>query len=86
MARPAPRHTARYPSFVPLPDQLPAGGVLLVDLGQLLFTVDIRLIDGLHTSAAGIAAAVTALAAAAAGAQCPAYDLLPLRTGGIFDQ
>ena len=38
-----------------------------VDLRQLLFAVDIRLIDGVHPTAAQIVAAITALTAAATG-------------------
>lgn len=74
------------PGGSPSADQSAAGGVFGVDLRQFLFTVDIGLVDGLHPSAAGVAAAAAAVTQAAAGIQRPPHDLLPLGAGGVPDQ
>ena len=72
--------------FSVLPHRLAPGGVGRVDLRQLLLAVDIRLIDAVHTAAAGVAAAVTAIAAITADAERPAHELLTLCAGGVLDE
>ena len=57
-----------------------------VDLRQLLFAVDIRLIDGVHPTAAQIVAAITALTAAATGGQTLPDDLFAFFSGGVPNQ
>ena len=74
------------PAAFLLPHQLTSGGVFRVDVGQLLFTVNIRLIDAVHAAAAGVAAAVAAVAAGAAGTERPPHDLLTLCAGGVLDE
>ena len=79
MARHLPRHTIS-------PNQPTAGGVLLVDLGELLLAVDIGLVDTVYPAAAGVAAAIAAVTGAAAGAEGAADDLLPLGAGGVLNE
>ena len=66
--------------------QLAPGGVFGVDVRQLLFAVDIGLVDGIDAPAAGVAAAVAAVTGRTAGVETAADDLLPLGAGGVLDQ
>src|SRR5574344_1545211 len=80
---------APAPAFLPAPgscsphETMP---ILGVDLPELLFTVDIRLVDGVHPAAAQIVTAIAALTAAATGGQALPDNLFTLLPGGIPNQ
>jgi hypothetical protein len=57
-----------------------------IDFRQFLFTLDIRAVKFLYTSAAQIPAAAAPVAGIAAGRKSAPHDFLALGAGGVFNK